>query len=52
MTLLIDNRTECEISEELTKVLEKVCLESLQYEEFEEDCEIITKNSALFSCYQ
>ena len=40
MTLLIDNRTECEISEELTKVLEKVCLESLQYEEFEEDCEI------------
>lgn len=40
MTLLIDNRTDFEISDEMVKILEKVCLESLQYEKFDEDCEI------------
>ncbi|MEA4971705.1 MAG: rRNA maturation RNase YbeY [Candidatus Metalachnospira sp.] len=40
MTLLIDNRTDFELTDELSALLEKVCLESLEYEEFEEDCEI------------
>ena len=40
MTLLTDNRTDIEISGEMIKTLEDVCLESLRYEEFEEDCEI------------
>ena len=40
MTLLIDNRTNFELTDEIKKMLEKVCLKSLQYEEFNEDCEI------------
>ncbi|MCD8036647.1 MAG: rRNA maturation RNase YbeY [Clostridiales bacterium] len=40
MTLLIDNRTDFELTEEMEQVLNKVCLESLEYEEFDEDCEI------------
>lgn len=40
MTLLIDNRTNFELTDEIKKTLEKVCLKSLQYEEFNEDCEI------------
>lgn len=40
MTLLIDNRTDFELTEEIKEMLEKVCLKSLQYEEFNEDCEI------------
>ncbi|MDD5945549.1 MAG: rRNA maturation RNase YbeY [Clostridia bacterium] len=40
MTLLTDNRTDFELTEEMQKVLEKVCLESLEYEEFDTDCEI------------
>lgn len=40
MTLLIDNRTNFELTDEIKETLEKVCLKSLQYEEFNEDCEI------------
>ena len=40
MTLLIDNRTDFELTDEINEMLEKVCLKSLQYEEFNEDCEI------------
>lgn len=40
MTLLIDNRTNFELTDEIKEMLEKVCLKSLQYEEFNEDCEI------------
>ena len=40
MTLLIDNRSDYELSEEMTEVFEKVCKESLIYEDFETDCEI------------
>ena len=40
MTLLTDNRTDFELTEEMQKTLEKVCLESLEYEEFDTDCEI------------
>lgn len=40
MTLLIDNRTDFELTDELNALLERVCLESLEYEEFEDDCEI------------
>ena len=40
MTLLIDNRTDFELTDEIKETLEKVCLKSLQYEEFNEDCEI------------
>ena len=40
MTLLIDNRTDFELTDEIKKMLEKVCLKSLQYEEFNEDCEV------------
>ncbi|MBD9220089.1 MAG: rRNA maturation RNase YbeY [Clostridiales bacterium] len=40
MTLLIDNRTDFELTDEIKEMLEKVCLKSLQYEEFNEDCEI------------
>ncbi len=40
MTLLTDNRTDFELTEEMQAVLENVCLESLEYEEFETDCEI------------
>ena len=40
MTLLTDNRTDFEISGEIMEAVEKVCLETLKYEEFDEDCEI------------
>lgn len=40
MTLLIDNRTNFELTDEIKETLKKVCLKSLQYEEFNEDCEI------------
>lgn len=40
MTLLIDNRTNFELTDEIKETLEKVCLKSLQYEEFNDDCEI------------
>ena len=40
MTLLIDNRTNFELTDEIKETIEKVCLKSLQYEEFNEDCEI------------
>ena len=40
MTLLIDNRTNFELTDEIKETLEKVCLKSLQYEEFNKDCEI------------
>ncbi len=40
MTLLIDNRTNFELTDEIKEMLEKVCLKSLQYEEFNEDCEV------------
>lgn len=40
MTLLIDNRTNFNFTDELKALLEKVCLESFKYEEFEDDCEI------------
>lgn len=40
MTLLIDNRTDFVLTGEMADTLERVCLESLEYEEFETDCEI------------
>lgn len=40
MTLLIDNRTNFELTDEIKETLERVCLKSLQYEEFNEDCEV------------
>ena len=40
MTLLTDNRTDFEISGEIMEALGKACLETLKYEEFDEDCEI------------
>lgn len=40
MTLLIDNRTNFELTDEIKETLEKVCFKSLQYEEFNEDCEV------------
>ena len=40
MTLLIDNRTDFELTDEIREMLERVCLKSLQYEEFNEDCEV------------
>ena len=40
MTLLIDNRTNFELTDEIKETLERVCLKSLQYEEFNGDCEI------------
>ena len=40
MTILIDNRTNFELTDEIKETLEKVCLKSLQYEEFNEDCEV------------
>ena len=40
MTLLIDNRSNYELSDEMKSVFEKVCMESLVYEEFDTDCEI------------
>lgn len=35
MTLLIDNRSNYELSDEMKSVFEKVCMESLVYEEFD-----------------
>ena len=40
MTLLTENRTDIEISGEIMEAVEKACLETLKYEEFDEDCEI------------
>lgn len=40
MTLLTDNRTDFGISGEIMEAVEKACLETLKYEEFDEDCEI------------
>jgi len=40
MTLLVDNRTDFELTDKIKALLEKVCRESLVYEEFEQDCEI------------
>ena len=40
MTLLIDNRTDFVLTDEMKETFEKVCKESLEYEEFEDDCEI------------
>ena len=40
MTLLTDNRTDFEIGGEIMEAVEKACLETLKYEEFDEDCEI------------
>ena len=40
MTLLTDNRTDFEISGEIMEAVGKACLETLKYEEFDEDCEI------------
>ena len=40
MTLLTDNRTDFEISGEIMEAVEKACLETLKYEEIDEDCEI------------
>ena len=37
MTLLTDNRTDFEISGEIMEAVEKACLETLKYEEFDED---------------
>jgi len=40
MTVVVDNRTEEVVSEEILKAMEKVVGMSLSYEEFDEDCEI------------
>ncbi|NLK37860.1 MAG: rRNA maturation RNase YbeY [Epulopiscium sp.] len=40
MTVLIDNRTQEELSLELEKAIEKVITESLIYEDFDRECEI------------
>ncbi len=40
MTVLIDNRTEELLSAELEDAIRRAAAESLQYEEFDEDCEI------------
>lgn len=40
MTLLIDNRTDFDLSDEMQTLLARACKESLDYEEFEPDCEI------------
>jgi len=40
MTVLIDNRTEENVTEELVYIIEKIVADSLAYEEFEEACEI------------
>ena len=40
MTVLIDNRTEDEVTKELEYVIEKIVEDSLAYEEFDEKCEI------------
>lgn len=40
MTLLIDNRTNFEITEEFEKLFNDVVKESLRYEEFDPECEV------------
>ena len=40
MTLLIDNRTDFEITKEFEKLFNDVVKESLRYEEFDPDCEV------------
>ena len=40
MTLLIDNRTDFEITEEFEKLFNDVVKESLRYEEFDLECEV------------
>lgn len=40
MTLLIDNRTDFEITEEFEKLFNDVVKESLRYEEFDTECEV------------
>lgn len=40
MTLLIDNRTDFEITEEFEKLFNDVVKESLRYEEFDPECEV------------
>ena len=40
MTLLIDNRTDFEITEEFEKLFNDVVIESLRYEEFDPECEV------------
>ena len=40
MTLLIDNRTDFDLSDEMQTLLARACKESLDYEEFGPDCEI------------
>ncbi len=40
MTLLIDNRTDFELTEEFEKLFNDVVKESLRYEEFDPDCEV------------
>ncbi len=40
MTLLIDNRTDFELTEEFEKLFNEVVKESLRYEEFDPDCEV------------
>ena len=40
MTLLIDNRTDVEITEEFEKLFNDVVKESLRYEEFDPECEV------------
>lgn len=40
MTVLIDNRTEEDVTKELEYVIEKIVEDSLAYEEFDEKCEI------------
>ena len=40
MNLLIDNRTEEQLTQELEEAILKAAAESLKYEEFDENCEI------------
>lgn len=40
MNLLIDNRTDEVLTQELEEAIRKAALQALQYEEFDEDCEI------------
>ena len=40
MTLLIDNRTDFEITEDFEKLFNDVVKESLRYEEFDPECEV------------
>lgn len=40
MTISIDNRSDWELNHQYERLIEKTILESLHYEEFDEDCEI------------